>query len=38
MRTKPVARDSVVAVDIVTVERAIEGLLMAVLRVVQKVG
>jgi hypothetical protein len=33
MRTKPVARDSVVAVDIVTVERAIEGLLMAFLRV-----
>ena len=33
MRTKPVTRDSVVAVDIVTVERAIEGLLMAFLRV-----
>ena len=33
MRAKPVTRDSVVAVDIVTVERAIEGLLMAFLRV-----
>jgi len=36
MRTNPVARESVVALDIVNVERAIDGLLMAFLRVVPK--